>query len=86
MNQEIHNFNQDLVKTINKSIFKEEITSIQALKDIAFQKGYEEGDVPEILNLLFHDGIIEIPLQKIGKHDFLVNDHKIDELKHENLI
>lgn len=42
MNQEIHNFNQELVKTINKSIFKEEITSIKKLEDIAFQKGYEE--------------------------------------------
>ncbi|MFQ3726684.1 hypothetical protein ABLV92_05085 [Staphylococcus equorum] len=86
MNQKIHNFNQDLVKTINQSIFKEEMTSIQELKERAFQKGYEEKDVPEILNLLFHDGIIELPLQKIGEHDFLVNEHKINELERENLI
>ncbi|MFQ3838378.1 hypothetical protein [Staphylococcus pseudoxylosus] len=86
MNQEIHNFNQELVKTINKSIFKEEITSIKKLEDIAFQKGYEEKDIREILNIFFKDGIIELPLQKIGENDFLVNTHKISELERENLL
>lgn len=64
MNQEIHNFNQDLVKTISKSIFKTEITNIKRLEDIAFEKGYKEKDVREILNIFFKEGIIELPLQK----------------------
>ena len=58
MNQEIHNFNQDLVKTISKSIFKTEITNIKRLEDIAFEKGYKEKDVREILNIFFKEGII----------------------------
>ncbi|MBA8772285.1 hypothetical protein [Staphylococcus coagulans] len=53
MNQEIRNFNQDLVKTISKSIFKTEITSIKRLEDIAFEKGYEEKDVRKILKIFF---------------------------------
>ena len=88
MNHEIHNFNQDLVKTISKSIFKTEITNIKRLEDIAFEKGYKEKDVREILNIFFKEGIIELPLQKqkIQEHDFFVNMHKINELEHENLI
>lgn len=67
MNQEIHNFNQDLVKTISESIFKKEITSIKRLEDIAFGLRYKEKDaedVREILNIFFKEGIIEYPLQK----------------------
>ena len=86
MNQKIHDFNQGLVKTISQSIFQKEITSIQKLEDIAFEKGYEEKEVREILNIFFKEGIIELPLQKIGTNDFLVNMHKIDELKDEKLI
>ncbi|MCG2128168.1 hypothetical protein K4S04_10670 [Staphylococcus epidermidis] len=91
MNQEIHNFNQDLVKTISESIFKKEITSIKRLEDIAFGLRYKEKDaedVREILNIFFKKGIIEYPLQKlrIPENDFLVNMHKINELERENLI
>lgn len=86
MKQEIHNFDKELVKTISQPIFKVEITSIRKLEDIAFKKGYEEKEVRKILNIFFKEGIIELPLQKIGMNDFLVNMHKIDELKRENLI
>lgn len=43
-------------------------------------------DIREILNIFFKDGIIELPLQKIGENDFLVNTHKISELERENLL
>ncbi|ATQ50741.1 hypothetical protein CPZ17_09900 [Staphylococcus epidermidis] len=91
MNQEIHNFNQELVKTISESIFKKEITSIKRLEDIAFRLRYKEKDaedVREILNIFFKEGIIEYPLQnlRIQENDFLVNMHKINELERENLI
>lgn len=67
MNQEIHNFNQDLVKTISESIFKKEITSIKRLEDIAFGLRYKEKDaedVREILNIFLKRGLLNTHYKK----------------------
>ncbi len=86
MNQEIHNYDNEVVKVITNSIFKEEITSIQELKDRVYQNGHDDKDVSNILQVLLYSGIIEMPIQKSGKHDFLVNMHKLNEVEREGLI
>lgn len=86
MNQEIHNFNKELVKLITNSIFKENITSIQELKDRAFQNEYNEEDVESIIRILIFDGILQQPENPFSKNDFMVHMHKIYEIEQENLI
>jgi len=86
MNQEIHNYDKEVVKVITNSIFNEEITSIQDLKDRVYQKGHDDKDVSNILQVFLYSGIIEMPIQKSGEHDFLVNMHKLNEVEREGLI
>lgn len=86
MNREIHNYDKEVVKVITNAIFREEITSIQVLKDRVYQNGYDDKDVSNILHVLLYSGIIEMPVQKIGEHDFLVNMHKLNEVEREGLI
>lgn len=86
MNQEIHNYDKEVVKVITNAIFREEITSIQVLKDRVHQNGYDDKDVSNILHVLLYSGIIEMPVQKNGEHDFLVNMHKLNEVEREGLI
>lgn len=86
MKQAIHNFDKDLVKIISEAIFKQEITSIKKLKDIAFEKGFEEDDVPDILQVFLDENMIVLPAIKIDEKDFMVNKYKISELEKEGLI
>lgn len=86
MNQKIHNYDKELVKLITNSIFKEEITSIQELKDKAYYNGLSEEDVESIFTILVFDGFVkkeDIPLSKDG---YKIDNSKIYELEREDLI
>lgn len=90
MNQEIHKYDKEVIKVITNSIFKEEITRKQVLKDRVYQNGHDYKDVSDILQVLFNSGIIEMPYynpsEKFREHDFLVNMHKLNEIEREGLI
>ncbi|WP_314347782.1 hypothetical protein [Mammaliicoccus vitulinus] len=90
MNQEIHNYDKEVVKVITNSIFKEEITSTQVLKDRVYQNGHDDKDVSDILNVLLYSGIIDMPRYELNgkfrEHDFMVNMHKLNEVEREGLI
>lgn len=86
MNQEIHNYDKEVVKVITNSIFKEEITSIQVLKDRVNLNKLDDKDVSNILQVLLNSGIIDMPPEQFGHHDFLVNMHKLNEVEREGLI
>lgn len=86
MNQEIHNYDKELVKLITNSIFKDRITSIQELKYIAIQNELNEEDVESIFSILVFDEIIYKADSPFGDNTFIIPDEKIFELEREDLI
>lgn len=86
MNQEIHNYDKELVKLITNSIFKDRITSIDELKDRAYQNDLREEDVESIFSILLFDEFIRKENTPFSKNGHLINDSKIYELEREGLI
>ncbi|MDT0703891.1 hypothetical protein RM652_12240 [Mammaliicoccus sciuri] len=86
MNQEIHNYDKELVKLITNSIFKDRITSIQELKDRAYQNDLIEEDVENIFRILLFDEFVRQENTPFSENGYLINDSKIYELEREDLI
>ncbi|MCJ0923994.1 hypothetical protein MTW91_01685 [Mammaliicoccus sciuri] len=86
MNQEIHNYDKELVKLITNSIFKDRITSIQELKDRAYQNDLIEEDVENIFRILLFDEFVRQENTPFSENGYLINDSKIYELEREGLI
>lgn len=86
MNQEIHNYDKELVKLITNSIFQDRITSIQELKDRAYQNDLIEEDVENIFRILVLDEFVRQEITPFSENGYLINDSKIYELEREDLI
>ncbi|MBU6089435.1 hypothetical protein [Mammaliicoccus sciuri] len=86
MNQKIHNYDKELVKLITNSIFKDRITSIQELKDRAYQNDLIEEDVENIFRILLFDEFVRQENTPFSENGYLINDSKIYELEREDLI
>ena len=86
MNQEIHNYDKELVKLITNSIFKDRITSIDELKDRACIKELQVEDVESIFTILVYDAFVRKKDMPLSKDGYLINDSKIYELEREDLI
>lgn len=97
LEQELKGFDTDLVKVVMQVIVKEdEVESIlnsKKIKEIISRKGYEEKDIPAILEVFFKNGVIETPLEIKGEQltsknefEFLFNFKKVNVLNSIGLL
>lgn len=90
LEQELKDFDADLVKVVIQVIVKEDevenILNSKKITEIVSRKGYEEKDIPAILEVFFKNGVIETPLEIKGEliskneFEFLFNFKKVNVL------
>lgn len=65
------NYNQDLVKLVCSAIFNDKVARYQDLKDLAWDNGYNENEVMDILQVLMRNKYISnTPV--MPQYDFMV--------------
>lgn len=79
------NYNQDLVKVVCSAIFNDKVASYQDLKDLAWDDGYNENEVMDILQVLMSNGYIS-NTRVMPKYDFMVLEKDKTPLVNQGLL
>lgn len=86
------NYNQDLVKLVCSAIFNDKVARYQDLKDLAWDNGYNENEVMDILQVLMDNKYIsnKTPLTPLmtqtPNNDFMVTGKDKTPLVNQGLL